>query len=75
MAALVQNLKQNKLKTEIIVITDTTQERRMIIRAGADYGLLSFKYETQIGEILFQIRSANLPAVDPSATTASKESL
>ena len=64
--ALVQNLKQQNLKTKSIVITDTTQQRRRIIQAGADYALLSFNYESKIGEILSQIRTTLPNAPDSS---------
>ena len=53
--ALVQNVKRENPKTLSVVITDTTQQRRRIVRAGADYTIPSFNYESQIGEILDQL--------------------
>lgn len=50
--ALVENVKQENPGTRSIVITDTTQQRRKIIRSGADYTISSFNYEAQIREIL-----------------------
>ena len=72
-AALVQNLKQNNLKTKIIVITDTTQQRREITQAGADYALLSFNFESQIGEILHQAKRAIPELESDLAKTNDKE--
>lgn len=54
--ALVQNVKRENLETRSIVITDTTQQRRRVTRAGADYTISSFNYEAQIGEILNQLQ-------------------
>lgn len=54
--ALIQTMKQEKPKTRSIVITDTTQQRRRFIRAGADYTLLSFNFDSQISEILNQLQ-------------------
>jgi DNA-binding NarL/FixJ family response regulator len=50
--ALVQIVKRENTNTNSVVITDTTQQRRKVIRAGADYTISSFNYESQIGEIL-----------------------
>lgn len=55
--ALVQNVKQEIPGTRSIVIADTTQQRRRIIRYGADYTIPAFNYEAQIGYILKQLDS------------------
>jgi DNA-binding NarL/FixJ family response regulator len=57
--ALARNLKKQNPKTKSIVITDTTQQRRKITQAGADYTLSSYNYEFQIGEILHQMNGTH----------------
>lgn len=52
---LVENVNQANPGTTSIVITDTTQQKRRVIKSGADYTISSFNYESQIGEILNQI--------------------
>ena len=52
---LVQIMKRENTNTSSVVITDTTQQRRKVIRAGADYTISSFNYESQIGEILHHL--------------------
>ena len=54
--ALVQNVKQANPETRLVVITDTTQQQRKGQRAGVDYTVSSYNYETQIGEILHQLQ-------------------
>lgn len=54
--ALVQNIKLEDSKTRSIVITDTTQQRRRAIQAGADYTLSSFDFDSQIREVLKQLK-------------------
>ena len=56
--ALVHNVKQENPNTRSVVITDTSQQRRRVIRAGADYTISSFNYEAQIGEILKQMKES-----------------
>ena len=53
--ALVRNVKQENPGTRSAVITDTTQQRRKSLRAGVDYAVSSYNYESQIGEILNQL--------------------
>ena len=53
--ALVRNVKQENPGTRSVVITDTTQQRRKSLRAGVDYAVSSYNYESQIGEILNQL--------------------
>ena len=54
-SVLVLNLKKQSPRTQLVVITDTTQQRRRIAQAGADYALLSFNFESQISEIIHQV--------------------
>lgn len=53
--ALIQIIKRELPETQSIVITDTTQQRRRITRAGADYALSSFDFDSQLNEILNQL--------------------
>ena len=74
--ALIQTMKQEKPKTRSIVITDTTQQRRRFIRAGADYTLLSFNFDSQISEILNQLQGILIDEAEgpeSSLTTPSKK--
>ena len=68
--ALVQNVKRENPGTRSIVITDTTQQRRRIIRSGADYTISSFNYEAQIGEILNQVQGMFPDGTGSSETTS-----
>jgi DNA-binding NtrC family response regulator len=72
--ALVENLEQENLETKSIVITDTTQQRRRILRTGADYTLASFDYESRIGEILNQLKDLLLDSPHGTETTANVDS-
>lgn len=69
--ALVRNVKVENPETRSIVITDTTQQRRKITQAGADYTLSSYNFETQIGEILNQVRGTLAEATKSSNTILS----
>lgn len=51
---LVKNVKLEHPETKSIVITDTTEQKRRIIRAGAEYTLSSYNFESQISEIFNQ---------------------
>ena len=59
--ALVQNVKLENPETRSIVITDTTQQKRKVIRAGADFTISAYDFESHIGELLNQIRSSLAP--------------
>lgn len=63
---LIQSMKQENPEIQFIVITDTTQQRRRFIRAGADYALLSFDFDSQIGEILNDLKVTLLDATERS---------
>jgi DNA-binding NarL/FixJ family response regulator len=65
---LIQKLKTENPKTLSIAITDTKQQRRKIIQMGADYTLSSYNFETQIGEVLNQVKET-LPQVNGSSDT------
>ncbi|MFL7893607.1 MAG: response regulator [Anaerolineales bacterium] len=67
--ALIQTMKQEKPKTRSIVITDTTQQRRRFIRAGADYTLLSFNFDSQISEILNQLQGTLIDETEGSESS------
>ena len=67
--ALIQNLKRENSETRSIVITDTTQQRRRFIRAGADYTLASFDFDSQIREILNQLKGTLLDEIESSETS------
>jgi len=67
--ALIQTMKQEKPKTRSIVITDTTQQRRRFIRAGADYTLLSFNFDSQISEILNQLQGTLMDETEGSESS------
>jgi chemotaxis response regulator CheB len=60
--ALVRNLKHESPKTRIIVILDTTQQRREIALAGADYALSSFNLEPQMEGIFNRIKKSQTEA-------------
>ena len=53
---LIQNLKVALPQTGIIAVVDTTLQQRWALRSGADYVILSFNFETQIGEILRRLK-------------------
>jgi DNA-binding NarL/FixJ family response regulator len=72
--ALVQNVKLENPKTRSIVITDTTQQRRRVIRSGADYTISSYNFEAQIGEILNQLKGTLSEVVEGSETTLKVDS-
>ena len=55
-AALVKNVKHANSNVRSLDIIDTTQQRRKITQAEADYTISAFKYENQIGEILNQLK-------------------
>lgn len=55
-SALVQIVKRENPEIRSIVISDTTQQRRQFIRAGADYTFLSFDFDSKISEILNQVK-------------------
>jgi len=65
---LIRKLKTENPKTLSIAITDTTQQRRKLIQVGADYTLSSYNFETQIGEVLNQVKET-LPQVNGSSDT------
>ena len=66
---LIQNLKRENPEIHTTVITDTTQQRRKIIRAGAEYTLSSFDFDSQIGEILHQLQGTLSGGSDGSHAT------
>jgi chemotaxis response regulator CheB len=55
-AAIVERVKQENPAIACLVIAETTNQRRRMIQAGADFALSSFKYESQIGDILNQFK-------------------
>lgn len=65
---LIRKLKTENPKTLSIAITDTTQQRRKLIQVGADYTLSSYNFETQIGDVLNQVKET-LPQVNGSSDT------
>ena len=73
--ALVQNIKRENAKTRSIVITDTTQQRRRVIQAGADYALSSFEFDSQIRKILNQLEGTHSGGTEISETTIIEDSL
>lgn len=64
--ALVQNIKLEDATTRSIVITDTTQQRRRVIQAGADYTLSSFEFDSQFREILNQLELRQIEETESS---------
>lgn len=67
--ALIQSMKQENLETRSIVITNTTQQGRRFIRAGADYTLLTFDFDSQISEILNQMKRTLLNETEDPETS------
>jgi len=74
---LIQNLKNMLPRTGIIAIADTTPQQRRMLQSGADYAILSFNFEAQIGGVLEQLErtvpdGTNRPDaginIDPSPT-------
>jgi DNA-binding NarL/FixJ family response regulator len=49
---LIQRLKEENPKIEIIILTDATYQQKTMIRNGADYAISSCTYEAEIAEIL-----------------------
>jgi DNA-binding NarL/FixJ family response regulator len=72
--ALVQNIKRENPKTQSIVITDTTQQRRQVIQAGADFTLSSFDFDPQIREILNHLAGTHSGGTEISEPTSNKDS-
>jgi len=72
--ALIQSMKQENPETRSVVITDTTQQRRRVVQAGADYTSSSFDFDTQICVILNQLDRTLLGCTEFSETTSKKDS-
>lgn len=71
--ALIQSLKQEIPEMQFIVVTDTTQQRRQVVRAGADYTLSSFDFDSQICAILNQLDGNFSDRTESSVTTIKKD--
>jgi DNA-binding NarL/FixJ family response regulator len=61
MLALIQTVIDENHGTKSLVITDTTQQKRKAIQAGADFTVSAYDFESRIGELLKQIRSSLVP--------------
>ena len=70
--ALIQNLKQEIPEMQFIVVTDTTQQRRQAIQAGADFTLLAFDFDAQICKILDQLDGNHSDRGESSVTNTKK---
>ena len=53
---LIRNVKTDHPNTRSIVITDTTDQKRRILRAGAEYTLSSYNFESQMSEVFDQLK-------------------
>ena len=61
MLVLIQTVKDENHGTKSLVITDTTQQKRKAIQAGADFTISAYDIESRIGELLNQIRNSLPP--------------
>ena len=57
MLALIRKVKAENHGMKSLVITDTTQQKRRVIQAGADYTVSAYDFESRIGELLNQVRN------------------
>ena len=64
MLALIRKVKAENHGMRSLVITDTTQQKRRVIQAGADYTISAYDFESRIGELLNQVRHSLLPEKD-----------
>jgi len=71
--ALVRDVKKENPKTLLIVITDTTQQRRKVTQAGADYTLSTFNFESQIDKIIHQTRETLSGLQDSTETSLNND--
>jgi DNA-binding NarL/FixJ family response regulator len=56
MLVLIQKVKNENHGIKTLVITDTTQQKRKVLQAGADFNVSAYDFESHIGELLNQIR-------------------
>ena len=64
MLALIRKVKAENHGMRSLVITDTTQQKRRVIQAGADYTISAYDFESRIGELLNQVKNSLLPEKD-----------
>ena len=61
MLALIRKVKAENHGMKSLVITDTTQQKRRVIQAGADFTVSAYDFESRIGELLIQVRNSLPP--------------
>lgn len=61
MLALIRKVKAENHGMKSLVITDTTQQKRKVIQAGANFTISAYDFESQIGELLNQVRNSLPP--------------
>ncbi|MFN2233435.1 MAG: hypothetical protein ACK2U1_04345 [Anaerolineales bacterium] len=69
MLVLIRKVKAENQGMKSLVITDTTQQKRRVVQAGADYTVSAYDFESHIGELLNQVRNS-LTAVKKKRDTA-----
>ena len=67
--ALVKNVSAENPATQSLVITDTTQQRRRIVKSGANYTATSYNFESQIDAILHQLKETMLDEIEASESS------
>jgi DNA-binding NarL/FixJ family response regulator len=68
MLVLIRKVKAENHGMKSLVITDTTQQKRKVIQAGADFTISAYDVESRIGELLNQIRNSLLPEKEQTDT-------
>jgi DNA-binding NarL/FixJ family response regulator len=58
MLVLLRKVKDENQGIKSLVITDTTQQKRKVFQAGADFTISAYDFESDIGELLRQIRDS-----------------
>lgn len=56
MLVLLRKVKDENQGIKSLVITDTTQQKRKVFQAGADFTISAYDFESDIGELLNEIR-------------------
>lgn len=64
MLVLIRKVQDENHGIKSLVITDTTQQKRKVIQAGADFTISGYDFESRIGELLNQVRHSLLPEKD-----------
>jgi DNA-binding NarL/FixJ family response regulator len=66
---LIRKVQDENHGTKSLIITDTTQQKRKAIQAGADFTISAYDIESHIGELLDQIRITFPPEKENTDTS------